>query len=103
MTHDRPGASWGPWPGPGLAIGASGFTLAVATWAAWLLVRPVRSVAWLISWQARVFALLPPGRCHGGRHHRLVALSGAAVFATTSWDRIGPPIAYLDTGGSRPR
>ncbi|WP_410640520.1 hypothetical protein [Amycolatopsis sp. lyj-346] len=33
----------------------------------------------------------------------LLALSGAAVFATTSWGRIGPPIAYFDTGTSGPR
>ncbi|MBE8520365.1 hypothetical protein ILP97_23195 [Amycolatopsis sp. H6(2020)] len=116
-----------------LAIGASGLTLAVATWAAWLLVRPVLSAAWLFSWQAQVFALvlgalwfallpisvlaLVFAICAGARTRpgyarigatlavitALVALSGAAVFATTSWDRIGPPIAYLDTGTSGPR
>jgi hypothetical protein len=116
-----------------LAIGASGLTLAVATWAAWLIVRPVLLTAWVFSWLAQAFvlvlgalwfALLPIsvlalvfGVCAGARTRpglarigttlaaitALLALSGAAVFATTSWGQIGPPIAYLDTGTSGPR
>ena len=125
-------------PGRGLgiasvAVGASGLTLAVATWAAWLIVRPGIVSAWVFSWitQAFVlvlgalwFALLPIsvlalvfGVCAGARTQpgyarvgatlavvtALLALSGAAVFATTSWRHIGPPIAYFDTGPSGPR
>ncbi|MFJ7216352.1 hypothetical protein [Amycolatopsis sp. NPDC098790] len=115
-------------PGRGLAIaslavGASGLTLAVSTWAAWLLVRPVLLTAWMFSWLAQAFvlvlgalwfALLPIsvlalvfGVCAGARTRpgpgrigatlavitALLALSGAAVFATTSWS----PVAYFDT------
>ncbi|QKV78654.1 hypothetical protein [Amycolatopsis sp. Hca4] len=116
-----------------LAIGAAGFTLAVATWAAWLIVRPGIVSAWLLSWVTQAFvlvlgalwfALLPIsvlalvfGICAGSRTRpgsarigatlavitALLALSGAAVFATTSWHRIGPPIAYFDPGTPGPR
>ncbi|KDN23006.1 hypothetical protein [Amycolatopsis rifamycinica] len=116
-----------------LAIGASGLTLAVATWAAWLIVRPELVSAWTLSWVTQAFvlvlgalwfALLPIsvlalvfGICAGARTRPgyarigatlavvtvLLALSGAAVFATTSWRRVGPPIAYFDmrTSGTR--
>jgi hypothetical protein len=110
-----------------LAIGAAGATLALATWAAWLLVRPPLLAAWVYSWVAQAFvlvlgalwfALLPIsvlalvfGICAGARTRPgfgrigatlgvvtlLLALSGAAVFATTSWRHVGPPIAYFDT------
>ncbi|WP_410568087.1 hypothetical protein [Amycolatopsis sp. cmx-4-61] len=116
-----------------LAIGASGLTLAIATWAAWLIVRPGVVSAWALSWIAQAFvlvlgalwfALLPIsvlalvfGVCAGARTRpgfgrigatlavvtALLALSGAAVFATTSWRQVGPPIAYFDTGTSGPR
>ncbi|MEV6622412.1 hypothetical protein AB0M83_28675 [Amycolatopsis sp. NPDC051106] len=109
-----------------LAIGASGLTLAVATWAAWLIVRPPVVTAWVYSWVAQAFvlvlgalwfALLPIsvlalvfGVYAGARTHpgpgrigatlavitALLALSGAAVFATTSWRQVGPPVAYFD-------
>ncbi len=119
-------------PGSGLAIaslaiGAAGLTLAVATWAAWLIVRPPVVTAWVYSWVAQTFvlvlgalwfALLPLsvlalvfGVCAGARTGPgagrvgatlavitvLLALSGAAVFATTSWRTVGPPVAYFDT------
>src|SRR2546423_9140097 len=50
-------------PGRGLAIaslalGASGLTLAVATWAAWLIVRPQVVSAWMYSWVAQAFVLV---------------------------------------------
>ena len=110
-----------------LAIGASGLTLAVATWAAWLIVRPPVVTAWVYSWVAQAFvlvlgalwfALLPISvlglvfGVHAGARTRpgpgrigatlavitaLLALSGAAVFATTSWRQVGPPVAYFDT------
>ncbi|MGW5718164.1 hypothetical protein ACWEVP_18505 [Amycolatopsis sp. NPDC003865] len=110
-----------------LAIGASGLTLAVATWAAWLVVRPPVVTAWTFSWVSQAFvlvlgalwfALLPIsvlalvfGVCAGARTRpgpgrigatlavltALLALSGAAVFATTSWRGVGPPVAYFDT------
>jgi hypothetical protein len=116
-----------------LAIGASGLTLAVATWAAWLIVRPPVLSAWVYSWVAQAFvlvlgalwfALLPIsvlalvfGVYAGARTHPgpgrigatlgvitvLLALSGAAVFATSSWRHVGPPIAYFDTQGGAPR
>src|ERR1044072_1465568 len=41
-----------------LAIGASGLTLAVATWAAWLIVRPPVVTAWVYSWVAQAFVLV---------------------------------------------
>ena len=68
-------------PGRGLAIaspaiGASGLTPAVATSVL------VLGALW--------FALLP-------------VLSGAAVFATTSWRHVGPPVAYFDNRFSGPR
>jgi hypothetical protein len=116
-----------------LAIGASGLTLAVATWAAWLIVRPPVVSAWVFSWVAQAFvlvlgalwfALLPISvlalvfGVHAGARTRpgagrigatlavitaLLALSGAAVFATTSWRHVGPPIAYFDTQTGSPR
>lgn len=116
-----------------LAIGASGLTLAVATWAAWLIVRPEVVSAWALSWVTQAFvlvlgalwfALLPIsvlalvfGVCAGARTRpgfgrigatlavltSLLALSGAAVFATTSWRHVGPPVAYFDTGTGAPR
>lgn len=120
-------------PGRGLAIaaraiGASGLTLAVATWAAWLVVRPPIVTAWAYSWVTQAFvlvlgalwfALLPIGvlglvfgvsaRSRGpGRAGvtlavltLLLAFSGAAVFATTSWRHVGPPVAYFDTRTAR--
>lgn len=125
-------------PGRGLAIaslavGASGLTLAVATWAAWLIVRPEVVSAWVFSWVTQAFvlvigalwfALLPIsvlalvfGVCAGARTQpgyarigatlavitALLALSGAAVFATTSWRHVGPPVAYFDDRNSGPR
>ncbi|WIX85031.1 hypothetical protein [Amycolatopsis sp. DG1A-15b] len=125
-------------PGRGLAIaslavGAAGLTLAVATWAAWLVVRPGIVSAWVFSWVTQAFvlvlgalwfALLPIsvlalvfGVCAGARTQpgfarigatlavvtALLALSGAAVFATTSWRHVGPPVAYFGTGTSGPR
>ena len=116
-----------------LAVGASGLTLAVATWAAWLIIRPELVSAWVYSWVAQAFvlvlgalwfALLPIsvlalvfGVCAGARTRpgfgrigaplavvtALLALAGAAVFATTSWRQVGPPVAYFDTqtGSSR--
>lgn len=116
-----------------LAVGASGSTLAVATWAAWLIIRPELVSAWVYSWVAQAFvlvlgalwfALLPIsvlalifGVCAGARTRpgaarigatlavvtALLALAGAAVFATTSWRHVGPPVAYFDTqtGASR--
>ncbi|MEV6874455.1 hypothetical protein [Amycolatopsis sp. NPDC051128] len=116
-----------------LAIGAAGLTLAVATWAAWLIVRPQVVSAWAHSWVAQAFvlvlgalwfALLPIsvlalvfGLCAGARTRPgqgrigatlavvtvLLALSGAAVFATTSWRHVGPPVGYFDTGTVPPR
>ena len=110
-----------------LAVGASGFTLAAATWAAWLIIRPELVPAWAYSWVAQAFvlvlgalwfALLPIsvlalvfGVCAGARTQpgrgrigatlaivtALLALAGAAVFATTSWGHVGPPVAYFDT------
>ncbi|MEV4150307.1 hypothetical protein AB0J40_42085 [Amycolatopsis sp. NPDC049691] len=110
-----------------LAIGAAGLTLAVATWAAWLIVRPPVVAAWTFSWVTQAFvlvlgalwfALLPIsvlalvfGVCAGARTRpgpgrigatlavltALLALSGAAVFATSSWHGVGPPVAYFDT------
>ncbi|MEU5265921.1 hypothetical protein [Amycolatopsis sp. NPDC021455] len=110
-----------------LAVGASGCTLAVATWAAWLLVRPQLVAAWAYSWVAQAFVLvlgalwfglLPIsvlalifGLCADTRPRpdfgrigmtlavvtAVLALAGAAVFATTSWRRVGPPVAYFDT------
>jgi hypothetical protein len=114
-----------------VAIGAPGLTLAVATWAAWLIVRPQVVPAWAYSWVVQAFvlvlgalwfALLPisvlalvfgvyagartapgPGRIGAtlGVITLLLALSGAAVFATTSWRNVGPPIAYFDTQTGR--
>jgi len=110
-----------------LAIGAAGLTLAVATWAAWLIVRPPVVAAWTFSWVTQAFvlvlgalwfALLPIsvlalvfGVCAGARTRpgpgrigatlavltALLALAGAAVFATSSWHGVGPPVAYFDT------
>jgi hypothetical protein len=130
-TTTRPGRGLGI---ASLAIGASGLTLAVATWAAWLIVRPPVLSAWVYSWVAQAFvlvlgalwfALLPisvlalvfgvyagartrpgPGRIGAtlGVITVLLALSGAAVFATSSWRHVGPPIAYFDTqSGGTPR
>ncbi|GAB3161291.1 hypothetical protein [Amycolatopsis sp. NPDC004378] len=116
-----------------LAVGAPALTLAVATWAAWLIVRPPVVTAWANSWVTQAFvlvlgalwfALLPisvlalvfgvhagartepgPGRIGATLAvlTALLALSGAAVFATTSWRHVGPPVAYFDiqTGQSR--
>jgi hypothetical protein len=116
-----------------LALGAAGLTLAVATWAAWVIVRPGILSAWMLSWVSQAFvlvlgalwfALLPIsvlalvfGVCAGARTRpgfarvgatlavvtALLGLSGAAVFATTSWRQVGPPIAYFDNGTSGPR
>ncbi|MEV7092494.1 hypothetical protein AB0M80_06585 [Amycolatopsis sp. NPDC051045] len=116
-----------------LAIGASGLTLALATWAAWLIIRPALLSAWVFSWVVQAFvlvlgalwfALLPIsvlalvfGVCAGARTQpgfgrigttlavitALLALSGAAVFATTSWRQVGPPGAYFDTKTRAPR
>ncbi|MER6797028.1 hypothetical protein, partial [Amycolatopsis mediterranei] len=41
-----------------LAIGAAGLTLAVATWAAWLIVRPEIVSAWVFSWVTQAFVLV---------------------------------------------
>src|SRR5205814_7662628 len=41
-----------------LAVGASGLTLAVATWAAWLIIRPELVSAWVYSWVAQAFVLV---------------------------------------------
>jgi hypothetical protein len=116
-----------------LAIGAAGLTLAVATWAAWLIVRPQVLSAWAYSWVSQAFvlvlgalwfALLPIsvlalvfGICAGARTRPgrgrigatlavitvLLALSGAAVFATTSWRHVGRPVGYFDTQTGTPR
>ena len=110
-----------------VALGAAGLTLTVATWAAWLLVRPQVLSAWTYSWVTQAFvlvlgalwfAMLPVGVLAlvfagyaGPRttHTRagmllaavtlLLALLGAATFATTSWRGVGPPYAYFDTTG----
>ncbi|MFJ1761079.1 hypothetical protein ACIOD2_12230 [Amycolatopsis sp. NPDC088138] len=114
-----------------VAIGSSGLTLAVATWAAWLIVRPQVVAAWTYSWVVHAFvlvlgalwfALLPisvlalvfgvyagarttpgPGRIGAtlGVLTILLALSGAAVFATSSFGDAGPPYAYFDTQTGR--
>lgn len=114
-----------------VAIGTFGLTLAVATWAAWLLIRPQLVSAWTYSWVAQAFllvlgalwfALLPlgavglvfsgyagvraaagPGRIGAGLAALtlLLALLGAAAFATTSFGRVGPPVAYFDTTTGR--
>lgn len=114
-----------------VALGSGGLTLAVATWAAWLVVRPPIVAAWTYSWVVQAFllvlgalwfALLPIsvlalvfGRYAGARTTPgagrvgaalgvvtlLLALSGAAVFATTSWRGVGPPVAYFDTQTGR--
>jgi uncharacterized membrane protein len=91
-------------------------------------VRPPVVTAWVYSWVAQAFvlvlgalwfALLPISvlalvfGVHAGARTRpgpgrmgatlaaitaLLALSGAAVFATTSsWRQVGPPVAYFDT------
>jgi hypothetical protein len=44
--------------GLAVAIGASGLTLAVATWAAWLIVRPLVVSAWAFSSVAQAFVLV---------------------------------------------
>ena len=110
-----------------LAVGASGFTLAAATWAAWLIVRPELVSAWAASWVAQAFVLvlgalwfgllpisvlaLVLGVCAGAQSRpdfartgrrlaavtMVLALAGAALFATTSWRHVGPPVAYFDT------
>jgi hypothetical protein len=110
-----------------LAVGASGFTLAAATWVAWLVVRPELVSAWTYSWVAQAFVLvlgalwfgllpisvlaLMLGVCADtqprpdfGRIGMMLAvvtaalaLAGAALFATTSWRDVGPPAAYFDT------
>lgn len=114
-----------------VAIGAFGLTLAVATWAAWLLIRPRIVSDWALSWVSQAFllvlgalwfALLPlgalglvfagyagvrritdPGRIGAGLAaiSLLLALLGAAVFATTSFARVGPPVAYFDSTTGR--
>lgn len=114
-----------------VALGAAGLTLALATWAAWLVVRPGVVSAWTYSWVAQAFllvlgalwfALLPasvlglvfgvyagartkpgPGRVGAtlAVMTLLLALLGAAVFATTSWGRVGPPVAYFDSTTGR--
>ncbi|OXM67680.1 hypothetical protein [Amycolatopsis vastitatis] len=116
-----------------LAVGASGFTLAAATWVAWLIVRPELVSAWAYSWVAQAFVLvlgalwfglLPIsvlalifGLCADTQPRpdfgrigmtlavvtALLALGGAAVFATTSWRHVGPPVAYFDTQTGTPR
>ena len=81
-----------------LAIGTSGLTLAVATWAAWLIVRPsVLALVFGVRAGARTWP--GPGRIGATLAvvTALLALSGAAVFATTSWRQVGPPVAYFDT------
>lgn len=114
-----------------VAIGAAGLTLAVATWAAWVLIRPRIVSEWPFSWVSQAFllvlgalwfALLPlgalglvfagysgvraitgPGRIGAGLAAvtLLLALLGAAVFATTSFARVGPPVAYFDSTTGR--
>jgi hypothetical protein len=81
-----------------LAVGASGFTLAAATWAAWLIVRPELVSAWKYSWVAQAFVLVLGALWFGLLPiSAVLALAGAAVFATTSWRHVGPPVAYFDT------
>jgi hypothetical protein len=112
-------------PGRGLAIaslavGASGLTLAVATWAAWLIVRPGIVSAWVFSWVTQAFvlvlgalwfALLPIsvlalvfGVCAGARTQPGFARIGATLAVVTALLALsGPRCSRRRRGGTSAR